>query len=129
MEKEKEEWLGKLEALKEALKELETAVMALDAEREKVEKELAVEAETLQAKKQEKAENEVSCRLLVKNQNEKQARSEQELSELKAAIAEYENSYRSAVVEIERVKQAIVTEGEAVKNAEEHLQRGYERGE
>ena len=129
MEKEKEEWLGKLEALKEALKELETVVMALDAEREKVEKELAVEAETLQAKKQEKAENEVSCRLLVKNQNEKQARSEQELSELKAAIAEYENSYRSAVVEIERVKQAIVTEGEAVKNAEEHLQRGYERGE
>lgn len=129
MEKEKEAWLEKSEVLKEALKELETAVMALEAEREKVEKELAVEAETLQAKKQEKAENETSCRLLVKSQNEKQTHCEQELGELKAAIAEYENSYRSAVVEIERVRQAIVTDGEAVKNAEEHLQRGYESGE
>ena len=83
------EWAAKLEEVKEAVKEAETSVRALEAEKEKVEKETATEAATIEAKKREKAENDANCRLLVKSQSEKQARSEQELGELKAVIAGY----------------------------------------
>ena len=51
------EWAAKLEEVKEAVKEAETSVRALEAEKEKVEKETATEAATIEAKKREKAEN------------------------------------------------------------------------
>ena len=50
------EWAAKLEEVKEAVKEAETSVRALEAEKEKVEKETATEAATIEAKKREKAE-------------------------------------------------------------------------
>lgn len=121
------QWAAKLEEVKEAVKEAETSVRVLEAEKEKVEKETATEAATIEAKKREKAENDANCRLLVKSQSEKQARSEQELGELKAMIAGYEDSYRSAVVEMARVKQAIATESEALQGAEARLRRGSGR--
>lgn len=86
-----------------------------------MEKETATEAATIEARSGRKAENDANCRLLVKSQSEKQARSEQELGELKAMIAGYEDSYRSAVVEMARVKQAIATESEALQGAEARL--------
>ena len=122
------EWAEKVATVQEEVKELEASVGALEGEKEKTEKEAEKEAATIDAKKREKTENDANCRLMVKSMNEKQTRSEQELGELKAVIAEYETSYRSAVVEMARVKQAIATEGEALQGAESRLQRWGEMG-